>query len=298
LFIFQHSLDFVDEPILPHFVSDNNAKTIKIFASHSLFFASASYCTVWMKLSSRDVRFCAYNPMDTLGADDDLILEVKDVVRLYWQASRREISYIKESDYTPERLFYWIVHTFLPIVLQINHTYHILHVASVVVDTKPLLFSASSYGGKSTLIDYFIHRGATLLSDDSLGIEQIGENYYAIPAYPYHRPFRDIETLGYFVDNFAKKPIVTKVLYSLVQEKPSGDITIKKLYGVEKFQALKKTIFVNFQFLKKRHFLFLTQLAQDIDVYSITVPWDASRLNEVYDAIVKHSKQVMSVEED
>jgi len=131
-----------------------------------------------------------------------------------------------------------------------------------------------------------------------LGIEQIGENYYAIPAYPYHRPFRDIETLGYFVDNFAKKPIVTKVLYSLVQEKPSGDITIKKLYGVEKFQALKKTIFVNFQFLKKRHFLFLTQLAQDIDVYSITVPWDTSRLNEVYDAIVKHSKQVMSVEED
>jgi hypothetical protein len=218
-------------------------------------------------------------------------LEIKDVVTLIWDAKSRNIFYIKGNNYTPKQLRYWIFHTFFPIVLELERTYRILHVGSVEIEGKPVLFSAFSFGGKSTLTDYFIKQGHPLLSDDSLGIDKRNDGYYAIPSYPFHRPYRKLETLGDPVENFATEPKPLHAVYLLEKSEPDAKVEIHELKGIEKFKAFHYSAFINFDFMKKERFEFFTEMAKHVPVYKITIPWDLQRLSEVYDAIVKHSSK-------
>lgn len=57
----------------------------------------------------------------------------------------------------------------------------------------------------------------------------------AVGSYPYHRPYRKFEDLGYRVDNFTTvfKPIHTFYLFEEVDE--DAVIRIEGLKGIEKF---------------------------------------------------------------
>jgi hypothetical protein len=125
-----------------------------------------------------------------------------------------------------------------------------------------------------------------MLSDDSVAIDKRGEIYYAIASYPFHRPYRELETLGYPVKNFSTEPKPLHAVYLLEKCDPDEKVEIVELKGIEKFKAFHYSSFIDFDFMKKERFDFFTQMSKYIPVYKVTVPWDLDRLGEVYDKIV------------
>lgn len=296
--IFGHCFDFKDEPVLqkeytPNPPSHTHTKRIQVAesASHSLtdeFFIK----TDWIPLSGQEARFCSAQSFKKRDENLTWSLEIKDVVTLIWDASDKKISYIKGKNYGPRRLRFWIFHTFFPMVLELEHIYRILHVGSVEIKGKPVLFSAFSFGGKSTLTDYFIKQGHTMLSDDSMAIDKRKDGYYAISSYPFHRPYREAETLGHPVENFATEPKPLHAVYLLEKSEPDVAVEINELKGIEKFKAFHYSSFVDFSFMKQERFDFFTEMAKHIPIYKIKVPWDLDRLDEVYKAIVENSTEI------
>ncbi|HIQ28828.1 MAG TPA: hypothetical protein EYH42_10090 [Sulfurovum sp.] len=248
--------------------------------------------SIFMEMSGQEVRYLSEQSFSKADKTFSWGIEIKDILTLVWDAKEREIHYIKGENYTPERLRFWIYHTFLPLVLELEKTYHILHVGAVEVDEKPILFSAFSFGGKSTMTDYFLKQGHTLLSDDSLGIDKREDGYYAISSYPYHRPYRELETLGYYTENFSTTPKSVYVMYVLDKSKPDSSIEIVELKGIEKFKAFHYSTFINFDFMKKERFEYFAEMAKHVPVYKISVPWDKERLAEVYDAIIQKIQEL------
>ena len=295
--IFGHSFDFQNEPILqkeflsfpsdPSYYSEN--KTICVVeSSKSSLLKEFPFKTEWFALSGQETRYHSLLPFEDIDEEFTWALEIKGVVTLIWDASDQKIIYTKGSNYTPQRLRFWIYHTFSPMVLELQRKYRILHVGAVEIEGKPVLFSAFSFGGKSTLIDYFIQKGHTLLSDDSVAIEKREDTYYAIASYPFHRPYREVETLGYPVKNFAIEPKPLHAVYMLVKSEPDAEVKIVELKGIEKFKAFHYSSFVEFSFMKQERFDFFTQMAQQIPMYQVNVPWDLERLHEVYEKIIAH----------
>lgn len=295
--IFGHSFDFQNEPILqkeflsfpsdPSYYSEN--KTICVVeSSKNSFLKEFPFKTEWFALSGQETRYHSLLPFEDIDEDFTWALEIKDVVTLIWDASDQKIIYTKGSNYTPKRLQFWIFHTFFPMVLELQRKYRILHVGAVEIEGKPILFSAFSFGGKSTLTDYFIQKGHTLLSDDSLAIEKRENTYYAIASSPFHRPYREVETLGYPVKNFAIEPKPLHAIYILAKSELYTEVEIVELKGINKFKALHYSIFIMFEFMKQERFLFFTEMAKKIPVYEVHYPHDLKRLPEVYEKIVAH----------
>jgi len=244
--------------------------------------------TSWFPLSGRQVRYHSAVPFHQATAGPfSWALEIENVLTLFRDAGEGRILYEKGMEHTPERLRFWLLHTFLPIILELERTYRILHVGSVEVNGKAVLLSAFSFGGKSTLTDHFLKRGHPLLSDDSLGIERRGDGYFAIPSYPFHRPYRQVEDIGHYTENFRTEPLPVHAVYSLEKAAPDAPVTLTQLKGIEKFKALHYSSFFDFDFMKAERFAFFTAMAKHVPVYRITVPWDLDRLPEVYERIVE-----------
>jgi hypothetical protein len=240
-------------------------------------------------------RFAYYlsNPMlEKVGNGDDFGLEIIDVLTLVWENRHKRIVYAKGKNFTPELLRFWIFHTFFPIVLELQREYKMLHVGAVEIDGGPVFFSAPSYGGKSTMTDYFIQKGHTLYADDTLPVRKENGHYMAYPSFPYHRPYRQPETLGYRVDNFAKGPAPLKALFELESAPADAKVEIVVPTGIERFKSCFYSTFIKFKFMKKERFDFFTKMAQEVPVFKVTVPWDMERLDEVYEAIVKKTKEL------
>jgi hypothetical protein len=295
--IFGHRFDFQSEPVLEKeflsFPSDPSQypenPTIRVIASSEPSRLDAfPFKTDWFDMSGQKARYHSIHPYEEAGGAFPWALEVKDVVTLIWEASDQKIIYSKGKHYTPERLRFWIYHTFFPLVLELERKYRILHVGAVEIKGKPVLFSAFSFGGKSTLTDYFIQKGHTMLSDDSMAIDKRGDKYYAIASYPFHRPYREPETLGYLVENFATVPNPLHAVYLLEKCEPDAEVKIVELKGIEKFKAFHYSIFIDFSFMKQERFDFFTEMAKHVPVYKILIPWDLERLGEVYERIVEN----------
>jgi hypothetical protein len=60
--------------------------------------------------------------------------------------------------------------------------------------------------------------------------------------------------------------------------------------GIKKFTALRYATDIDLQVNKKSRFEILSKIANSIKVYDISIPWDLDRLEEVYQAIIKHNK--------
>ena len=291
MIIFGYNFLFRNEPQFQDLIFENGLKTIQIvehpnFSLEQIFKLKSG----WLEITNRDVRYLSHKPFHQAGKTFSWALEIKDIVTLVWESEKKEILYKKGKYYTPVLLRFWVMHTFFPIVLELERIYRILHVGSVEIEDKPILFSAESFGGKSTLTDYFIQKGHTMLSDDSMAIDKRGDTYYAISSYPFHRPYRELETLGYPVENFATEPKPLHAVYLLEKREADAAVEIVELKGIEKFKAFHYSAFINFDFMKKERFEFFSEMSKHIPVYKVTVPWDLERLDEVYDAIIQNVK--------
>ena len=215
--------------------------------------------------------------------------EVKDIVTFFWYSGTLNLEYQKQEHFTDELLEYWALHIVLPIFFTIEETYDFLHAGAVEVEGKPILFVAESFGGKSTMTDFFLKQGHTLISDDKVASYEKNGAFFSVPSIPFHRPYRKMEDLGYFVENVAATPKPIHAIYELEKSMEDAPITITELHGIEKFKSLRYSSEINLSFLKTKRFTFLSRLAKAVPVYRVTVPWDMERLGEVHNRIVEHS---------
>jgi len=281
-----HYFDFTDAPEL-HMPRTGNADSticVKMLSSPALF-ESYTLKRPWVPLSGQEGRYFSKTPFEEADEHFSWGLEIKDVLTLLWQPDNKTIFYAKGRHYTPSRLQFWIFHTFFPLVMQLSKHYHLLHVGAVELEGKPVLFSAPSFGGKSTLTDYFIQKRHPLISDDSLAVKKQNGQFTVIPSYPFHRPYREPESLGHKAAFFAQEAKPLYAVFILEKADEDANVTVIELKGIEKFKAIKESAFIDFPFLKKEYFVFFSDLAQSVPVYRIGIPWDITKLEEVYQKI-------------
>ncbi|MFT7880345.1 MAG: hypothetical protein ABXS91_08130 [Sulfurimonas sp.] len=216
--------------------------------------------------------------------------EVEDVVRFYWVGGERTIYYKLDEKGDADLLGFWFIHLLLPLYMTLEDMYDFFHAGAVEVEGKPIFFIAPSMGGKSTMTDYFIKQGHSLISDDKVPTFIDDGRFMAVGSHPYHRPYRKCEELGYRVESFTThfKPI--HAFYVLESVEGNAEITIEEVKGFEKFDALLPNYLYMFSYLKPKRLKYLSAMSNSIKVFRVKVPWDMKRLDEVHDTIVAHSK--------
>jgi len=127
-----------------------------------------------------------------------------------------------------------------------------------------------------------------LLSDDTLGIYKDDEKFMAIASYPFHRPYREAESLGYKVSKASNNPTPIKAIYLLEKVNADKNVILTELKGIEKYKAFHFSTFIEFNFLKQYRFQILSEMANIIPVYKVTLPWDINRLSTVHKVISEH----------
>ena len=218
--------------------------------------------------------------------------EIKDVVTFFWYSGSLDLGYIKHKNYTEKLLEYWSLHIVLPIFFTLEERYDFLHAGAVEVDDKPILFIAESFGGKSTMTDFFLKHGHTMISDDKVATYEKKDQIFSVSSYAHHRPYRKMEDLGYEVEDFALKAKPIHAIYELEKADKNAEIKIIELQGVEKFKTLRYASEINISFLKVKRFTYLMRFANIVPLYKVCIPWDMERLDEVYSHIVEHTKSL------
>lgn len=292
---FNFNIVFSSEPLLEDDDYNPALATINVeLVDESIQHTALQVCSDWLDMSGRKVMYQANREFSlATEAGSRWALVVKDVVTLFWSIDGCTLQYQPKRLYTVDRLRFWVCHTLLPIKFALEKRYEMLHVGAVEVDGCPIFFSAESFGGKSTLTDYFIQQGHPLFSDDSLAIYQQEGAFFTVASYPFHRPYREPEVLGYSVDNIALQPKPVHAGYILEKASAEATISIEELKGVEKYKAFHFSGFIDLEFFKTEHFLLRSALAKSIPVYRVIVPWKIERLAEVYSAIVLHCSKSM-----
>lgn len=214
--------------------------------------------------------------------------EIKNVVTFSWYSGTQNLKYIKHENFTEELLKYWCLHIVLPVFFTVEEKYDFLHAGAVEVADKAILFIAPSMGGKSTMTEYFLKQGHAMISDDKVATYEKNGQFLAIPSYSHHRPYRKMEDLGFFVENFVTGPRPIHIIYELEKVDEDAIVKIEELHGVEKFKPLRKSSEINLTPLMLKKFQYLSVLIQEIPVYKVTIPQRFDRLEEVYNKIVKH----------
>ncbi len=217
---------------------------------------------------------------------------IKDVVFFWWENKTNTIYYKLETQGNLELLSYWLLHVTLPMFLTVEEKYDFLHAGAVEVFGKPVLFLAESFGGKSTMTDFFIRQGHTMISDDKVGTFEEDGVFFSIPSHPYHRPYRKAEDMGVYVENFATEPKPIHAIYVLEQADKDARIEIDEILGMEKFYLLRLSSQFNLSFQKKKRFEYLSRMSNSVKIFRIRVPWDLDRLPEVYREIVRHTEEI------
>lgn len=243
---------------------------------------------VFFNNQGRDIALYTDRPFMRTSPEQRWCFKVEGVVTFFWISGEMSISYVPDENLTSELLAYWTLHVILPIFLTIEEHYYYLHAGAVEVDEKPILFVAESFGGKSTMTDFFIKKGHMMVSDDKVGVIEKGGEFLAVPSHPHHRPYRKMEDLGYFVQNMSNKPKPIQAIYELVRVSSDAPITISETEGIEKFKSLRYSSEINLSFLKKERLTDLGRLAKKVPVYKVEVPWDLKRLEDVYISITDH----------
>ncbi len=211
--------------------------------------------------------------------------DIKDVLSFSWESYTSTIYYQPHQLYSDKLFKYWLLHTVLPLYLTVEQVYTFLHASSVQIGEYAVLFTGDTMAGKSTLSRYFLDRGHTLISDDKVGTYLHNESVFAVPSHPYHRPFRQEETLGNFIENFSKNPLPVKHVFELMPVAGDQEIIITRISGHEKFKILRYHTDMMLPFLNVNRLEYIAKVSDHIMVHQIQVPRDLTRLNEVYNAI-------------
>ena len=215
--------------------------------------------------------------------------EVKDIVSFYWIGGEDTIYYELGREGDADLLGFWFIHLLFPLYMSLERKYDFFHAGAVEVEGKPLFFIAPSMGGKSTMTDYFIKQGHTLVSDDKVPTFIQNGKFMAVGSHPYHRPYRKFEELGYRVGDFTTAFRPLQAFYELEGVEADADIEISEIKGFAKFDVLLPNYLYLFSWLKPERLRYLSRMLNEIQVFHVKVPWDMERLAEVYKAIVMHS---------
>ena len=283
---FDFNIHFQDEPSLDDQTYDKTRKVLRVVEDQSLDKLTFDHESDHVLLSGRKVKYYSI----LRGKDRSAVwaVEIENVLLFLWHDNPDLLSYKKLPKYTPKLLEFWSLHTVLPLMFSTLRLYDILHVGAVEIEGVGTVFSAPSFGGKSTLVDFFLQKGHALIADDTIGVLEQKEKYYMVPSYPYHRPFRLVESLGQKVKKVNNRVTEFHHLYRLKKVDPHMDVSINELHGIQKFNVLHFSTFVNFDSLQVKNFDLVTGLARSLRVYEVTLPWDMGRLEEVYSAITAH----------
>jgi len=247
--------------------------------------------------SSQGRELSLYSNREFMSNKEDKIwaFEVKEVITFFWHSDSMLIEYIQHKNFTEYLLNYWLFHVVMPVFFIIEGIYDFLHAGSVEIEGDPILFIAPSMGGKSTMTDYFIKQGHTMISDDKVAIFHKDGHFYAVPSYPYHRPYRNMEDMGKFVNNFAHISKKMNIVYLLEKVSDHDKVKIEELTGIEKFKALRDAKEMNLFFHEFDQLEYLAKIGKEICVFKVTVPWNLKRINEVYHAIIQHHSHLHGV---
>ena len=240
----------------------------------------------------RDVYLYSDREFDGSDFGQPWCYEVKGVVRFYWVGGERTIYYELDENGTAELLSFWFIHLLLPLFFTLEKMYDFIHAGAVEVEGKPIMFIAPSMGGKSTMTDYFIKQGHTLVSDDKVPTFIADGEFMAVGSHPYHRPYRKFEELGYCVDNFVAEIKPIHAFYALEGVEGDGEVTIEEISGFTKFDVLLPNYLYMFSYLKVQRLTYLSKMLNNVRVFRVQIPWDMARLNEVHDAVCQHSKGI------
>ncbi len=251
----------------------------------------------FLQNQGRDVFLCTTHSFDKNVNGQMWSFIVADVITFIWEKGSSAIYYEKAEATTSQLLEYWFLHTLLPIYFTIEGIYEFIHAGGVEIDSKPVLFIAPSYGGKSTLTDHFIKKGHTMVSDDRVALFVDKEEIVAVSSYDHHRPYRKMEDLGIKVNDFMIENKPLHVIYVLENTDADKDVTFDKLQGIEKFKALQYNFDFTLPLNKARSFELIAKIASKIEIYRIIIPWDLDRLDLVYQAICEHSKNKVGIHE-
>ncbi len=251
-----------------------------------------SHQMVFFNNQGRDISLYTDRPFMRTSVEQHWCFDVEGVVTFYWSSGELMIDYVPDEKFTTELLSYWTLHVILPIFLTIEERCYFLHAGAVEIDDAPVLFVAESFGGKSTMTDFFIKQGHTMVSDDKVAILEKAGKFLAVPSHPHHRPYRKMEDLGIFVNNMSNKPKPIQTIYELIRVSPDAPIVINETEGIEKFKSLRFSSEINLSFLKKERLTDLARLAKKVPVYKVEVPWDLKRLGEVYISIINHNQRL------
>lgn len=269
-----------------------NNSTISLIEDEGVAKLNLPFRIEFYNNQNREIELRSEFAIDKLGTEQKWMFVVHDVVSFSWSTSENIIKYSLGKFGTQILLEYWLSHNVFPIYLMFKEKYYFLHVGAVTLNTTPIAFMAKSYGGKSTLTDFFMKKGHPLVTDDKLATYEKGNEIFAIPSFPYHRPYREQETLGDFVENFEKKVRAIKSIYLLEQVASDDSIVIEELKGIEKFKQLRYGSEIEFPFMFEERSHYLVKLAKLVNVYKISIPWDLNRLEEVYSSIIEHQKKL------
>lgn len=238
----------------------------------------------------RDVYLYSDREFDSSEVGQPWCYEVKDVLRFYWIGGQSSIYYELDETGDENLLSFWFIHLLLPLYFTLEDKYDFLHAGAVEIEGNPVLFIALSMGGKSTMTDYFIRRGHTLISDDKVATYIEDDKFFAMGSHPYHRPYRRFEDLGYHVEYFATESKPINAFYKLESTDGDAEILIDEINGFQKFDILMPNYLYMFSFLRAQRLKYLASMLNQIRLFRVQVPWDMERLGEVYDAVCEHSR--------
>lgn len=271
-----------------------HSNSLHILAQDYLKINDFPFVLVYQNNQDRNVTLATNQSLDEQNNERKWLFSVEDVISFTWENGSHEIFYFFHESATNEIFKFWLYHIVLPIKLSIEQVYKFLHAGAVEVEGYPILFMAPSFGGKSTLTDYFIQMGHPLITDDKMATFEKNGIFYSVPSHPYHRPYRQVEVLGYECENSATEIKPIHAIYMLEKGGAEDECTIRPLKGIEKFSRLHEGGEMNFSFFTKDYVQYLSRLANNVNVFSIKVPHDLARLHEVYGTIVEHCASIKS----
>lgn len=260
-------------------------KTILLEESQTLL-VDTSHVFHLLNNQNRRVSITSNKPFLDNQQNQIINFLVEDVVTFSIEKGQKIIYYKLYKKGTQELLKYWLSHIFLPILFTVENIYYFLHAGAVKINLLSVLFVADSYGGKSTITDFFMKKGHSLISDDKVAIYEDKGEILAVPSYPYHRPYRKVEDLGIFVENFVKDNDRIKAIFNLVKVDEKEEIKIEEIFGIEKFRILKFSTEIELNLNCKARFEMLSKIANNVKLFNITIPWKIDRLEEVYQKII------------
>jgi hypothetical protein len=275
-------VDFSDEPALQYAPRSPMGDTVRpaVVVKRRLIppVGDSGTAGQWQSMSGCQVR---YHQMKD-GAADRWCIEVQNALMLAWTAGDGVVEYFCGPQYSPQRLQFWVLHTLLPVMLSLQGEAEFLHASAVEAGGEALVFTAPSFGGKSTLASYFLQRGHRLVSDDALGFEKSPAGWQALPSHPFFRQYRAAEQLGKVRPNSCISALPVRAIYLLASAPPQHPVEIVPVSGVTAFRHLARQQFAAVRRRKQGQFEWLAELARSVPVYELRIPWAMDRLAQVY----------------